>query len=103
MIRSTPRSTRTDTLFPHTTLFRSRRPDEPMLRVTTSFGDDTSREGRQFAKTYKALLEPMPLAGAAIDPDALSTALELEFPWIEEAVIAMTDDIRLMQIGRAHV
>src|SRR3546814_20383229 len=39
----------------------------------------------------------MPLAGAAIDPDALATALELEFPWIEETVIAMTDDIRLMR------
>src|SRR3546814_12511283 len=29
MIRRPPRSTRTDTLFPYTTLFRSRRPVEP--------------------------------------------------------------------------
>src|SRR3546814_11079280 len=29
MIRRPPRSTRTDTLFPYTTLFRSRRPDRP--------------------------------------------------------------------------
>src|SRR3546814_15327857 len=29
MIRRPPRSTRTDTLFPYTTLFRSRRPDMP--------------------------------------------------------------------------
>src|SRR3546814_2105550 len=29
MLRRPPRSTRTDTLFPYTTLFRSRRPDRP--------------------------------------------------------------------------
>src|SRR3546814_1537655 len=36
MIRRPPRSTRTDTLFPYTTLFRSTRPDPPAL---TSFPD----------------------------------------------------------------
>src|SRR3546814_10916046 len=30
MIRRPPRSTRTDTLFPYTTLFRSRRPDSEL-------------------------------------------------------------------------
>src|SRR3546814_1347917 len=32
MIRRPPRSTRTDTLFPYTTLFRSRRPHAPAAR-----------------------------------------------------------------------
>src|SRR3546814_5044363 len=32
MIRRPPRSTRTDTLFPHTTLFRSGRRETPILR-----------------------------------------------------------------------
>src|SRR3546814_7140419 len=32
MIRRPPRSTRTDTLFPYTTLFRSRRPSRPISR-----------------------------------------------------------------------
>src|SRR3546814_2000889 len=33
MIRRPPRSTRTDTLFPYTTLFRSSRGEQPPLRV----------------------------------------------------------------------
>src|SRR3546814_4126728 len=36
MIRRPPRSTRTDTLFPYTTLFRSRRPSDSPLRYTSS-------------------------------------------------------------------
>src|SRR3546814_14844959 len=42
MIRRPPRSTRTDTLFPYTTLFRSRLRDE-------IFGDQTDR--RQIGRT----------------------------------------------------
>src|SRR3546814_14403453 len=36
MIRRPPRSTRTDTLFPYTTLFRSPRPDGPPRRAGTA-------------------------------------------------------------------
>src|SRR3546814_16701777 len=36
MIRRPPRSTRTDTLFPYTTLFRSRQTDEERLELKTS-------------------------------------------------------------------
>src|SRR3546814_7258907 len=36
MIRRTPRSTRTDTLFPYTTLFRSRRRDDRLDRQRLS-------------------------------------------------------------------
>src|SRR3546814_12029865 len=49
MIRRPPRSTRTDTLFPYTTLFRSRRPDNDFggyVQLTTGrFGriDATAR------------------------------------------------------------
>src|SRR3546814_10733070 len=44
MIRRPPRSTRTDTLFPYTTLFRSVRPQGPAVaRVETS--DDPVRAG----------------------------------------------------------
>src|SRR3546814_7620883 len=39
MIRRPPRSTRTDTLFPYTTLFRSPR----LCRRRTSYGDDAIR------------------------------------------------------------
>src|SRR3546814_8016550 len=41
MIRRHPRSTRTDTLFPYTTLFRSRRPH----RVPANGSPDRSEEG----------------------------------------------------------
>src|SRR3546814_20005724 len=33
MIRRPPRSTRTDTLFPYTTLFRSPFPDDPFMKI----------------------------------------------------------------------
>src|SRR3546814_10256980 len=39
MIRRPPRSTRTDTLFPYTTLFRSPRADSPSNRVNLRFTD----------------------------------------------------------------
>src|SRR3546814_7946219 len=42
MIRRPPRSTRTDTLFPYTTLFRS-------TRVTDSFSNDTYNSGAKAA------------------------------------------------------
>src|SRR3546814_2454479 len=44
MIRRPPRSTRTDTLFPYTTLFRSKHgkaPKIPMLKVDGVFGPKT--------------------------------------------------------------
>src|SRR3546814_3342944 len=45
MIRRPPRSTRTDTLFPYTTLFRSRlrRPSSSMTRSTCSADDSVER------------------------------------------------------------
>src|SRR3546814_15006272 len=43
MIRRPPRSTRTDTLFPYTTLFRSR----PGVRYCFRIGDQTDRHRRR--------------------------------------------------------
>src|SRR3546814_12509924 len=51
MLRRPPRSTRTDTLFPYTTLFRSPSPDP-----------SRKREGRICARAH---LVPLPLAGGA--------------------------------------
>src|SRR3546814_5273392 len=39
MIRRPPRSTRTDTLFPYTTLFRSRKPGRPSKMTVRIFVD----------------------------------------------------------------
>src|SRR3546814_5191800 len=41
MIRRPPRSTRTDTLFPYTTLFRSLRPGRPLRRTPDDGHGDT--------------------------------------------------------------
>src|SRR3546814_20499033 len=47
MIRRPPRSTRTDTLFPYTTLFRSRhRQEQPTVFGAADLADDGSAEGR---------------------------------------------------------
>src|SRR3546814_3052174 len=42
MIRRPPRSTRTDTLFPYTTLFRSARPHEQHHQVEDAPGEDVA-------------------------------------------------------------
>src|SRR3546814_1911546 len=54
MIRRPPRSTRTDTLFPYTTLFRSRGPDDP--------GD--IRAGRKGRRDYLSEVTAAHLASA---------------------------------------
>src|SRR3546814_5819801 len=43
MIRRPPRSTRTDTLFPYTTLFRSEQADRHRLALGARFADDRQR------------------------------------------------------------
>src|SRR3546814_3559587 len=46
MIRRPPRSTRTDTLFPYTTLFRSRRIDHLAIRRRHRLADQVRVEGQ---------------------------------------------------------
>src|SRR3546814_20480485 len=60
MIRRPPRSTRTDTLFPYTTLFRSSR-----LRSTRTGRGDWSNRSRPYrtgSAIVKADADPLPLA-----------------------------------------
>src|SRR3546814_18915086 len=52
MIRRPPRSTRTDTLFPHTTLFRSR------ARIAKGSGSDPGEVG-QLVKQFKEMQKLM--------------------------------------------
>src|SRR3546814_17182065 len=67
MIRRPPRSTRTDTLFPYTTLFRSA-PGEDERERPARHGDGRDREGRRqhhqaaddpYPSTQRALGEPI--------------------------------------------
>src|SRR3546814_8035401 len=65
MIRRPPRSTRTDTLFPYTTLFRSRQHQRPR-------GDERAAAGDDVQAVFEALeLAPGGRAGAAGEVDAL--------------------------------
>src|SRR3546814_18653966 len=66
MIRRPPRSTRTDTLFPYTTLFRSRCPDAPMIMIVGAAGD---RDTRAFGNEH-GLVRALPRRDkiAGIDP-----------------------------------
>src|SRR3546814_19858015 len=58
MIRRPPRSTRTDTLFPYTTLFRSRAPlstiDPLKLVAGVGYREPTGRFGGQLIMTHSA-------------------------------------------------
>src|SRR3546814_2278551 len=44
MIRRPPRSTRTDTLFPYTTLFRSRQPEHGVVLAEEAVGDPAAQQ-----------------------------------------------------------
>src|SRR3546814_16197053 len=86
MIRRPPRSTRTDTLFPYTTLFRSRRDADPaspfhaLIRRTTT-SKDPSRVitdaalvrtlQRQIHQPLGALASFRSLDGGSTDPNAM--------------------------------
>src|SRR3546814_5271065 len=64
MIRRPPRSTRTDTLFPYTTLFRSgRQHDLAVARRQGVDGAEDDAEGQEHR-------EPSPIAGLREDADA---------------------------------
>src|SRR3546814_3238991 len=100
MIRRPPRSTRTDTLFPYTTLFRSAHIGKEFWRVRLGVGHPGHKDlvhGHvlsDFAKADKAWLEKL--------LDAVADAVPL---------LASGDAARFMsrvaealnQIGRAHV
>lgn len=59
-------------------------------------------EDRALVAAWESLTKPMPLAGG-VDPEILGSALEGEFPWMEEAIDAVVGDLRLRrQAGAAH-
>src|SRR3546814_17725150 len=98
MIRRPPRSTRTDTLFPYTTLFRSRGIGSAAMIARmqpTAYLVNTSR-GPVVDQTalYQALVERR-IAGAAID------VFDPEPPPAHDPILQL--DTVITEIGRAHV
>src|SRR3546814_3292182 len=78
MLRRPPGSTRTDTLFPYSTLFRSRRPGRPEERQC---GRDRTRGGHQFRACRADLRHTARAAGAGQrTPAGLKTSDEADHP-----------------------
>src|SRR3546814_6408469 len=64
MIRRPPRSTRTDTLFPHTTLFRSSKPRRAFCERWRSVRMPTCSEGTCDSALF--LISPLAVRGKAV-------------------------------------
>src|SRR3546814_2429527 len=78
MLRRPPRSTRTDTRFPYTTLFRSAEAAVRRLGTRRAGGDDGDRRGRQRARTRPAPREAR--RDSRQLPDHLSAAPPYRLP-----------------------
>src|SRR3546814_12317194 len=90
MIRRPPRSTRTDTLFPYTTLFRSPRHGDSPIWKMRSFR--TNYQGASARDTADRLY-------ARNRPKRLCTFARLSM----RRIVTKAPSIKLWEIGRAHV
>src|SRR3546814_10176239 len=92
MIRRPPRSTRTDTLFPYTTLFRSRFPRHPLV-IHSSHRRRTA--ALRWADRVQAALTRTTLDGA-VGPKNVSTARIEETSMLRLILIALAGMISAM-------
>src|SRR3546814_14356187 len=103
MIRLTPRSTRTDTLFPYTTLFRSSRDHMDVELDWGHLGRIRDRWPRKLL--VKGLLAPEDVERArtaGADGAILSNHGGRQLDWAA-APLDMLPAARAAEIGRAHV
>src|SRR3546814_9197737 len=116
MIRRPPRSTRTDTLFPYTTLFRSDGGNiGPFEQRTIALARSIVAEhpGISTAELFQELRPQLVRNRAFMNVDGGYWVLGLQMEAIERAdraelpvddwAIALASDVFLRQIGRAHV
>src|SRR3546814_2600036 len=113
MIRRPPRSTRTDTLFPYTTLFRSvpvidGDPFEPGAKIAFHRGDKIAGEGADIGQLAAILRRDNEAEMVAVVGAAFREAVAIGFiaVGIEQLGVAVVagDSIALqIEIGRAHV
>src|SRR3546814_11784368 len=102
MIRRPPRSTRTDTRFPYTTLFRSPRPR--IAKRDRQVGQGKGILALRIAKLVERTERQAPIDEAAIEPDAL----RINSRYIRPGPAIAEQDLdalrrQIGQIGRAHV
>src|SRR3546814_14001476 len=98
MIRRPPRSTRTDTLFPYTTLFRSFQPFffERTGKMIRAGHDSKVVQRRDKAAQATQVNQPIPMP--PVGNQRIMTRTEPKFP-----VAVVLYDQKMVQIGRAHV
>src|SRR3546814_1233646 len=85
MIRRPPRSTRTDTLFPFTTLFRSRRPVRLLLYpLPAQHPVAGERGGGRCGVAVGFDADPRLRAGSVFDSGAVPDFCHRHFPWHAE-------------------
>src|SRR3546814_19396942 len=114
MLRRPPRSTRTDTLFPYTTLFRSDRfvgiaaqrdrSDELPALLLRHVAQEHLSDGRAVQRHAAPRLEPQPerpLRLDAVEIDHLVTGQDTEVAGLADGVRERLQDG--VEIGRAHV
>src|SRR3546814_16666894 len=100
MIRRPPRSTRTDTLFPYTTLFRSENEDALAQAGWHPFSVDLG-----FAAGDNTVMITR-LTGGGVFPSVTGSKPEQMMPYIADAVRLQTGweiVFTVGEIGRAHV
>src|SRR3546814_14756196 len=102
MIRAPPRSTRTDTLFPYTTLFRSTGGKSTLYRISS-----TPVPEREIARQWIPVYITRPTLPPGADGDRILTIENREVTYLAKArwMRPAPEMIReaIAEIGRAHV
>src|SRR3546814_18867486 len=100
MIRRPPRSTRTDTLFPYTTLFRSHVSIDASGMLLDATGEPASAAGDTFViHMDREALNDYPLGKYDVTVKITTFEQDREIAWTIEGQIKP----QIGQIGRAHV
>jgi ATPase family associated with various cellular activities (AAA) len=71
-------------------------PASPTLQVIAAVGSPETEE-YSIVDAYAALTKPLPLRGGRVTPEAVRTALSLEFPHISEGAGCIADDLELLR------
>src|SRR3546814_15786904 len=105
MIRRPPRSTRTDTLFPYTTLFRSADPTEVALldgEPVVAFSMSRTRGSSEVAvaEGVEQALEQLKADNAGVDFQLVTTVIE-ETERSYDSSMTMLWEGALLEVGRA--
>src|SRR3546814_12007412 len=102
MIRRPPRSTRTDTLFPYTTLFRSAgHPPREVAETLVAPLEDRPDRAQQSA-VDRPLERPQRLIGATVDRNFPAGPGVPPLPWVPaRARVPRLDGLTAPEIGRA--